>query len=165
VVSEHRFADINGIFRTFGAALPPQASTLVRVVAGALTAGLWWWGAKRLSEPLTALWFYALAASYLMLFNPMNEANSYVILSPAFGVWGAWFLLGPETQNHRRLGWGLVFIALTMGLLPNVLRPLLGNYFALFWHPFMTVLFILMLTRFVWCSAPSRAGELHPQPA
>jgi hypothetical protein len=161
VVTEHRFADINGIFRTFGAALPPQASKLVRVAAGALTAGGWWWGAKRLREPPTALWFYALAASYLMLFNPMNEANSYVILSPAFGVWGAWFLLGPGPQSQRRLGWALVFIALTMGLLPNVLRPLLGNYFALFWHPCMTVVFIVMLTNFVWRSAASPAGELH----
>jgi len=163
VVTEHRFADINGFFRTFGAALPPQASKLVRVVAGAMTAGLWWWGARRLREPQTALWFYALAASYLMLFNPMNEENSYVILSPALGIWGAWFLLGPG-ENERHLGWTLVFMALTMGLLPNFLHPLFGNYFALFWHPFMTIVFVAMLTHFVWRSAASGAGELHLQP-
>jgi len=165
VVTEHRFADINGILRTFGTALPPEASKLVCVAAGALTAALWLWGARRLSKPLAALWFYALAASYLMLFNPMNEENSYVILSPAFGLWGAWFLLSPEARNERRSGWAIVFMALTMGLLPNVLRPLAGNYYALFWHPCMTLLFTGMLARFVWRSTPTRAGELHLQPA
>jgi hypothetical protein len=189
VVTEHRFADINGILRTFGTALPPMASKLVRVAAGALTALLWWWGAKRLSERaygrrirsgattdskaapnqnsglLPALWFYALSASYLMLFNPMNEENSYVILSPAFGVWGAWFLLSPDAKNDRLLGWVTVFMALTMGLLPNVLRPLFGNYYALFWHPLMTLIFVAMLTHFVWRSVPSHTGELHLQPA
>jgi hypothetical protein len=204
VVTEHRFADINGIFRTFGTALPPMPSKLVRVAAGALTALLWWWGAKRLSErapgsharsetatdtkagfPITptlsrgerenppsqpsvllpALWFYALSASYLMLFNPMNEENSYVILSPAFGMWGTWFLLSPDARNERRLGWVIVFMALTMGLLPNALRPLFGNYYALFWHPFMTLIFVGMLTHFVWRSVPARTGELRLQPA
>jgi hypothetical protein len=150
VVTEHRFADVNGVMRTFGTALPPGISKMVRVFAGGLTAILWLWGAKRLRAPLAALWLYALAAAYLMLFNPMTEANSYVILAPALGIWGACFLFHPEMRTEGRLGWVIVFMALTMGLLPNVLRPLFGNHFALFWHPFMTAIFIATLARFTF---------------
>jgi hypothetical protein len=32
-----------------------------------------------------------------------------------------------------------------MGCLPNLVRPLFGNYFALFWHPVMTIVFLGML--------------------
>jgi hypothetical protein len=152
VVTEHRFADINGILRTFGTALEPSASKLVRVLAGGVTAVVWWWGARRLREPLPGLWLYALATAYLMLFNPMNEENSYSILAPALGAWAAFFLFSPEGRRVRGLGWAIVAMALSMGLLPNIVRPLFGNQFALFWHPFMTLVFLTLLGCFVWRS-------------
>jgi hypothetical protein len=152
VVTEHRFADINGILRTFGTAFGPGVSKLVRVLAGGVTAVVWWWGARRLREPLPGLWLYALATGYLMLFNPMNEENSYSILAPALGAWGALFLFSPEAHNVRGLGWAVVTIALSMGLLPNIVRPLFGNHFALFWHPFMTLVILALLGWFVWRS-------------
>jgi len=161
VVTEHRFADINGILRTFGTAFSPGISKIIRVAAGLFTACLWWLGAKRLSEALAGLWLYALATSYLMLFNPMNEQNSFVILAPAMGLWGAFFLLSPSAVNQRRLGWWIVFMALSMALLPNALRPLFGNRFALFWHPSMTIVFLGMLIKFVWTyRVPSLAEPL-----
>jgi hypothetical protein len=150
VVTEHRFADINGILRTFGTPLGPSASKLVRVLAGGLTAVAWWWGARRLREPQRSLWLYALAAGYLMLFNPMNEENSYSILAPALGGWAAFFLFSPEAGSARSLGWVIVAMALSMGLLPNIVRPLFGNRFALFWHPFMALVFLALVGRFVW---------------
>jgi hypothetical protein len=150
VVTEHRFADINGIFRTFGAPLRPGVSKVVRVLAGGLTALVWWWSARRLSEPVRGLWLYALATAYLMLFNPMNEENSYSILAPALGAWGAFFLFSPEGRDARRLGWAIAAMALSMGLLPNIVRPLFGNHFALFWHPSMTLVFLALLGGFVW---------------
>ena len=106
VVTEHRFADINGILRTFGTAFQPEVSKLVRVLAGGFTAALWWWGARRLREPLPGLWLYALATAYLMLFNPMNEENSYSILAPALGAWGAFFLVQPGGAECPRPGLG-----------------------------------------------------------
>jgi hypothetical protein len=149
-VTEHRFADINGILRTFGTAFPATVSKLIRALAGGLTLGLWWLGARRLREPLRALWLYALATGYLMLFNPMTEANSYAILAPVLGAWGAVFLHDTEGGAAHALGWGVGFMALTMGLLPNVVRPLFGNNFALFWHPTMTIAFLGILIGFIW---------------
>ena len=146
-VTGHRFADLSGIIRTFGMELHGSVSKLLRVLAGGAVLGVWWLGARRWADPLRAMWLHALAASYLMLFNPMTEANSYVIVAPAFGLWATWALNKPET---RRVGWGLACMALSMGLLPTVLRPLFGNYFALFWYPMMTIVFVATLVYFRW---------------
>jgi hypothetical protein len=96
-----------------------------------------------------------------MLFNPMNEANSYVILAPALGAWGAWFLFS-DGSGGRQFGWGIMMMALSMGLLPNMLRPFFGNYFALFWLPCMTLLFLAALIHFI---ARAGGGKPCPQPA
>ena len=97
-----------------------------------------------------------------MLFNPMTEANSYVILAPAMGVWAAWFLFA-EVEHARWLGWGLLGMVLSMGLLPNVVRPLFGNYFALFWHPCLTIVFLTLITWFVWPAPVLSDGQLSVQ--
>jgi hypothetical protein len=149
VVTQHRFADIGGVIRTFGWELPGGISKLVRVAAGGIALALWWAWAGRLKEPFRAMWLLALTACYLMLFNPMNESNSYVILAPALGLWAAAAMAAPQT---RRFAWLTAFISLSMGLLPNLLRPIFGNYFALFWHPVMTTVFIVMLA--CWIRRP-----------
>ena len=163
VVTQHRFADINGILRTLGVPLTGTASTLTRVLAGGFTALLFWTMARRLREPLTALWLYVLTSGYLMLFNPMTESNSYVILAPAFGLWAAWFLF-KQTGPARRLGWVLLAMALSMGLLPNVVRPLFGNYFALIWLPLMSILLLVLLGRFLCQSGSPMDASLSLQP-
>jgi hypothetical protein len=158
-IQEHRFADLNGILRTLGTELPPKVSTVVRAAAGLLTASLWWVGAKRLKEPRRAMWLHALTAGYLMLFNPMNESNSYVILAPALGLWAVHWLSHPAHVTRGRV---LVAMTLSMGLLPNLVRPLFGNHFTLIWHPTMTLLFGILLTLFVW---QQETGEANPAPA
>ncbi len=141
-VHQNRFADIGGILRTFGWDLAGRASVVVRFVAGWGFLALWVAGGRRLGEPFRAMWLLALTASFLMLFNPMNEANSYVILAPALGLWAVAALRLPAM---RGFGWLTVAISLSMSLLPNILHPVLGNNFAIFWHPMTTALFIGML--------------------
>ena len=159
-VTEHRFADVNGILRTLGAPLSARVATMVRFLAGGVTALAWLWGARRLNPALRCLWLYALATAYLMLFNPMNEANSYVILAPALGAWAACFLFNLDLAG-RRWGWAVVCLALGMSLLPNLLRPLFGNYFALFWLPVMTILFLALLLCFIGRMGGEYVGAPH----
>jgi hypothetical protein len=147
VVTENRFADFNGLLRTLGAPVPPKISTIVRALAGAATALAWLWGARRLQPALRALWLYALTAGYLMLFNPMTETNSYVIFASALGIWGTYFLVD-EDLARRRLGWTIAVMALSMPILPNIFRPIFGNYFALVWFPAVTLVFLATLTAF-----------------
>lgn len=148
VVTQHRFADVNGIFRTFGIEMPAQTSKGVRVVFGMITAAMWLWGARRLEHTNRALWLFALATAYLMLFNPMTEANSYSILAPALAIWATLFLLASERKLHA-YGWLIAVMTLSMGVLPNLVRPQFGNYFALLWHPLMTIAFVIVLVCFV----------------
>jgi len=145
-VTEHRFADIGGIVRTFGLELPPGISKAARVGAGGIALGLWLMGAKRLVEPFRAMFLLALTACYLMLFNPMNETNSYVILAPALGLWASAALGAAPT---RLFGLQTASISLSMCLLPNLFHPVFGNYFALFWNPVMTIVFFAMLVPWV----------------
>ncbi|MGB8353678.1 MAG: glycosyltransferase family 87 protein [Chthoniobacteraceae bacterium] len=142
VVNDNSYADIGGVLRAFHVEMPPLLSKAVRVLGGGVTLMLWMWGSKWLRGPLRALWLLALTGSYLMLFNPMNEANSYVIMAPAFALWAVALLRGGEC---RRTGWAIVFITLSMGVLPSVLYPWLGNGFALVWHPVMTMVFVVLL--------------------
>lgn len=140
-VTEHRFADLNGILRTFGIPLTGAASLAVRAAAGALSMVFCYFGVRRTAEPGRALLWLGVATGFLMVFNPMTEANSYIILAPALVLWALWGF----AHGQQRLGWVLAGMALTMGLLPNPLRPFLGNYFALAWHPAMTIGFLSIL--------------------
>ncbi len=155
-LTAHRFADLNGLLRTFGIPLSGTASLAVRALAGGLVMGGCWTASRREAEPLRSLVWLSATAGYLMLFNPMTEANSYVILAPVLGLMAWRFMSLGET----RLAWLLAGMALTMGLLPNLLRPFFGNYFALAWHPAMTVGFLSVM---VWrvCGA----SDPGPDPA
>ena len=142
VVPEYDYANITGILWPLHIQLSHSVSLIVRASAGLLALGLWWSGARRLREPLRAFWLLTLAAGYLMLFNPMNESNSYVILAPALAIWAAFFLR--RSWRHWR-GWAIALMALSMGILPNIVRPWFANKFALCYHPVMTFLFLAIL--------------------
>jgi hypothetical protein len=107
-------------------------------VAGLAMFVLCGWVIRRLKEPDRALAWFAFAAIYLMLFNPMTEANSYVILAPGFALASvlAW------NRGLHRTAWFWGFAVLSMGLLPNIVRPWFGNHFALVWHPIMALLLL-----------------------
>jgi len=140
-VTEHRFADLNGLLRTFGTALMGKASFAARALAGGALMLVCWRASRRELEPRRSLIWLGCAAGYLMLFNPMFEENSYVILAPALGLmaWWAYHFGAKQTAG--------IFAAmvLTMGLLPELLRPLFGNRFALAWHPAMTLVFLAII--------------------
>lgn len=141
-ITEHRFADFHGILRTFGWELPSTLALGIRFVAALVTLGIWFVASRRFDEPLRALWLLALTTIYLMLFNPMTESNSYVILAPALSIWALTLL---ATLEHRTLGWCLVGCILSIGLLKEPLRPIFGNGFALLWNPVMALTFFGVL--------------------
>lgn len=142
-VTENRFADFNGVLRTLGIPLAAKAGLIFRALAGmSFMAACWFWP-RRESEPRRALLWLSAATAFLMLFNPMTEANSYAILAPALGLMAWWEF----QRGDRRFGWFCSFMALTMGLLPEPLQhvPALSNTFAIVWHPTMTLVFVAML--------------------
>ncbi|HTU02226.1 MAG TPA: glycosyltransferase family 87 protein [Candidatus Sulfotelmatobacter sp.] len=158
VLTEHRFADINGILRTLGTELPRSVAVPLRVAAGIGTLWLWRLG-SRLAEPLRGAFLLSLAASYLMLFNPMNEENSYVILAPAAAIMAVYFLeIDPRPWASRVIGAAIFSI----GVLPETFRHL-DRKFSLWWDPFMTMVFIATV---LVCVLPRREDvpEKVPEP-
>ena len=157
-VTDHRFADLNGLLRTFGLPLGAQASLWIRAGAGAALAGFCFALARQLPRRERALTWLGAAATYLMLFNPMTEANSYVVFGPLVALWTWQFFM----SDRQRLAWVLVGMLGTMSLLPTVFYSWLGNSFALAWYPAMALVFLAILI-FQVCrrtSAPSAPEPL-----
>ena len=137
LVTEHRFADLNGLLRTLGIGLTGSVSQIIRIIAGLITAIIWFIGAQQLREPQRACLFQGLATTYLMLFNPMTEVNSYVIVAPFLALYAIRFLI---IEGRPVLGWGLIFMGLSIGLFPEIFRSVDRN-FGLWWSPIMMLIF------------------------
>ena len=81
--TEHGFCDFSGMIWTF--AKQPMAQRLVQGIGMVMALAALGLGflAKRRDPAFASFWIVAVAASYLMLFNPRTETNSYVILGAA----------------------------------------------------------------------------------
>jgi len=139
--TNREFADVNGVLQIIGVSVQGTASTCLRAAAGALFAAFGFLALRPLRGQQRVLGWLAISAGFLMVFNPMNETNSYVIIAPALALW-AWhfFSTGP-----RAIGWSLVAMVASMSLLPELLHPWLGNRFASSWYPSMTLVFLVIL--------------------
>lgn len=150
-VSEHRFTDINGLLRTFGTELSGNVSLLVRALFGATVAAwLLLHGRRRAADGRWFQWL-ALSACYVLLCNPMSEANSYCMLGIPAAIL-AWQLLGEgESRNvarprlHLIGGWAIIAVLLFMGGASEVLRPWLGNSLDLFVYPCCAIVMITVV--------------------
>ncbi len=155
-VTDHRFADISGIVRTFGGELPTAVSLVIRPLAGVFTLGLWIVAGRRCGEPYRALLLLSLASVYLMLFNPMTEPNSYIILAPAMAAVSMYL---SDFDGRRRLGIVSAAMALSIGLLPEPLRHIWPN-FSLWWHPTMAALFGALVVYRAFLTSSAERGEI-----
>lgn len=144
-VTENRFADLNGLLRTIGIPLTGRPSLLVRGIAGVGFA-LFCLVAVRNLEPRTrALAWLAASACYLMLFNPMTEANSYVIFAPPAALW-VWHFF---TSGRVRLAWSIAASVLAMSILPTLLWTVVGPFFSLAFYPIVAALLMILVASYV----------------
>ncbi len=139
-VTEHRFANLAGIFRTIDVSLSGTPATVMSLVGAVAALLAWVMGARRVGGAQRGLLLLAITTSYLMLFNPMTESNSYIIVAPAMAAWAIVLL---ET-DRRRAGWVLIGILLAIGLLPEPLRGVVPNL-SLWAKPLATAVFIGVL--------------------
>jgi len=129
--SEPRFADLAALLRRLGVALAPEAATILRLVAAAAVLLLWIAAARRRVEPSRALTLAILAATYLLLFNPMTEKNTYAIAAPALGIAAGWAF----TESRRSaLGWLLAAVLVSIGVFPEAFHRI-DPGFGLWWDP------------------------------
>lgn len=112
----HDFCDLAGMFRTFGLPLPDALWFAIRALAAFITLGLGWLALRRRPWPEAQLLIYTLAVTYLVLFNPRTEANTYILLAPAIALFALRAL--PATKPDRfSLGFKLLaLLALALGV-------------------------------------------------
>jgi len=154
--TESRFADLAALLRMAGVPLSNAGGLALRGLAAFATLALWIRSASRTGEPWRALTLALLGTTYLMLFNPMTEKNSYAIVAPVFALAAVALLGGAGT---RRAGWFLVFVLVSVGVLPELLWRVDRN-FGLWWDP-LTVLAVA--TACAW--AIVRRGAVFPEAA
>ena len=92
------FEDLRGLLATVGWLMPHSIYLLVRAGAALGVLGIALRAKQRLSEPNRSLSIAALAASYLMLFNPRTLSTSYVIPAAWCGLLAGMYIV----QQRRR---------------------------------------------------------------
>ena len=118
-----------------GVGLPDHVVLGTRLAAAVVTLVICWLGVNTRPKFDGALLLLGMSASYLMLFNPMTESNSYIIFSPVVGA----FAVKRFTEDRHRLGWALVALAIGLGT-SNYGNPI---------HPW-TLLWLKPLLAWLW---------------
>jgi len=156
LVTDHRFADVNGILRFLGWDLSGVANQGVRIGFGGATALIWLVLSRQPGHMRREFTLLVLAVSYLMLFNPMTEVNSYVIMVPVYAVLGMYLMGMPD---GRLYGGAILLGVLTIGVLPELMRRV-APQFGLWWDPLVTVLCLFAV---LWYVYGSWRKELRPR--
>lgn len=131
---EPSFSDISGLLTVLRIHLPSSWIFACRALAVPITLLLGWTALRR-DPHHAALWLDALAAVYLMLFNPRTEANSYILLAPATAFCALWEL----SIGGRAAGAALV--AITLGFGSPSYGPVHG-WTNLWFQPLLSLLFL-----------------------
>ena len=127
--------------------MPLAAKTVARVMFALGYLGLGAVAVRRLTLAESAWTVGALAADYLMLFNPRTETCSYVFLGPFVASLALYY----GTQGRRWLARGLGFAAL--GLACDAF-PRLGSFSVhdmtdRWFKPLIAVVFLVALVAFI----------------
>jgi len=129
------WAQFFGMLAQLKLILPQILQDAIRAVVAAFVLYCGVLTKQKFNKYTTAIFLYALAASYLMLFNPRTEGNDYGILAPVIGVFISLLLAG----SYKKQVWLLVFVVggLVMGG---------GNHD--FWSaPFFTLVFMVFVVK------------------
>ena len=143
----NRYADLNGLLKMFGIDFSGSVSPIVRSCAGLLAALLWLYGARRTSGPVRVWFLLAVTTIYIMLFNPMTETNSYVIVAPIMALYAVRFLI---IERRYASGWWISGMGISIGLFPEMFRRV-DPTFGTWWPPLMMLFFGLILVSMIFC--------------
>lgn len=114
---------IFSLFDLAGWGIPISDQFLVQGGAALATLAAGWQVSRRMTRKQAGVLLYALAACYLLLFNPRTENSSYTLLIPAVAALFARNLL-VEKDLYRSIFLGTIALCLTGGFeISRVLTP------------------------------------------
>jgi hypothetical protein len=141
--ANQQWAQFFGMLGCFGVDAPPMLQTLTRLAAAGATLALCLLARKRLPQATADAYLYVLAATYLMLFNPRTENNTYAMLGPALGV-----LAAPIILVERRKWAALLLGFIAFGTLGSYeIGKLLTPGSVVWLAPAMTVCFVGLIVQ------------------
>jgi len=105
------FAQLFGMLRVMGLEVNNHVQSGLRGVFGGLTLFVCLAFGRRMDGSRWAVYFYALSACYVMLFNPRTENNTYSMLAPAIAV------LFAQSVAQRRVLRSALLLAIAAGTL------------------------------------------------
>ncbi|QYU70662.1 DUF2029 domain-containing protein [Leptolyngbya sp. 15MV] len=142
------FAELTNLLRLIGIELEHRTMTGVRAAMALATLAAGWIVTRWAHAAWSPMAVLGLASSYLMLFNPRTEGNSYPILAPAVAAAAVWAMawgygrapasvMTPGDRWSARAGWALVAGCIVLGVAhlfvpggkDRVLRPLVALVF------------------------------------
>ena len=132
---------------------------LVRLALAGMTLAVCLACRHRVSESRWAVYFYALSTTYLMLFNPRTESNTYSMLAPAVGLCFAQALL-----VERRLSRATHLGAMALGIVGTyeIGRLFTEPVRSIWLAPLMTLCFgVYLLARLITTESASQVA--YPQ--
>jgi hypothetical protein len=146
-INDRTFADINGVLRIVGVQLAGKPALALSALAGVGLAALSLLMASFADKKIAGLLWLSFTGGYIMLFTPMNELNSYVMLAPALALWAVYFRARGEAANFK----AMLFMVVTIVLLPDVVALVVGKepgfQFGKSWCPLLTLIFLGVLMR------------------
>jgi hypothetical protein len=132
------FDDVRGLLAPIWI-MPHAVYGVVRLIMGTLALAICAIAHRRIREPFAIALIAGLAATYLMLFNPRNQPNSYVLVASLAGTLGAaWFV-----QGRVRLAAAVGLICGAWSI--NV--HIAGDVLEFWWRPLWAVAFGALLVR------------------
>lgn len=148
VGDEPRYSELAALLSHAGIFVPLPARTVLRVIFALVYLGLGAMAVRKLSLVESAWTVGALAADYLMLFNPRTETCSYVFLGPFVASLALYY----SALGRRWLARGLGFAAI--GLACDAF-PRLGTFSVhdltdRWFKPLIAVVFLAALVAFIF---------------
>ncbi len=158
---EHRFANLNSIFERLSINLPMPVVSVMNLLAALGTLVVWLFAARRFDEPERGLLLLSLATVYLMLFNPMNESNSFVIVAPAIT---AVAIRGRQTASNPTWTWSLAVLLVATWVLPEMIYSL-DRHSRLWGKPLLAGIgfLVVMVARTRELMRANASGALPPE--
>ena len=158
---EARYSDLSALLSMkLGYDAPMSLKTIVRVIFALVYFGLAALAVRRLTRSEAAWTIGALAADYLMLFNPRTETCSYVFLGP----FAASLALLYSQENRKWLGYALGFVALGFACdaFPKLGAFSIHDLTDRWFKPLLALLFLPALIGFIFArrKTPSASPEM-----
>ena len=130
--------DFSTFFRILDISISVEAYYAIRVIAALLTLGAVYWLTRRRNYMESAVFTATLACSYMLLFNPTAETNTYILMAVPFSLLAA-YMLRETKQVIQGIAVTVACVALgagPLGIEMNRIDPFLLIFVVVVWRIF-----------------------------